>query len=168
MCWSADKMCWSANKICWSTDYMCWSTKLIICVDLLTRCVDQLIRCVDQLISCGDQLTKRTVYISHLSQYSWLTRPAWGSRRYPGLWSADSRCQSRPRIDHRSARPRGTFAQRPNSTRRRKFQKVLSVEHWVMNLYRVKSIPPAPFVFKFEDIWRSPEPLSAVLGTKVL
>ena len=127
MCWSADKMCWSANKICWSTDYMCWSTKLIICVDLLTRCVDQLIRCVDQLISCGDQLTKRTVYISHLSQYSWLTRPAWGSRRYPGLWSADSRCQSRPRIDHRSARPHGTFAQRPNSTRRRKFQKVQSV-----------------------------------------
>ena len=91
------------------------------------------------------------MYISHLSQYSWLTRPAWGSRRYPGLWSADSRCQSRPRIDHRSARPRGTFAQRPNSTRRRKFQKVLSVEHWVMNLYRVKSIPPAPFVFKFGD-----------------
>ena len=35
----------------------------------------------------------------------------------------------------------------------------------VLNLNRVKSIPPPLRLCKFGDIWPTPEPLSAVLGT---
>ena len=36
-----------------------------------------------------------------------------------------------------------------------------------LNPYSEQSTPPSPFAVKFRDVWPTPEPLSAVLGTNV-